>query len=103
MVPEKRAQLGQVLPIIRSMSPPQKRAMAVLVTTRMSHNDTSLPFDQVEALFGGDDKKNVTRDLMLPISMDIAKIIADDIPEDLPEVIEDPIFINLFRATITFF
>ncbi|XP_046436240.1 uncharacterized protein LOC124188019 [Neodiprion fabricii] len=87
-VPEKQAQLSQVLPIIRSMSPPQKRAMAVLVTTRMSHNDTTLPFDKVEALFGGNDKKNVTRDLMLPISMDIAKIIADDIPEDLPEAQE---------------
>lgn len=53
----------------------------------MSHNDTTLPFDKVELLFGGENKKNVTRDLMLPISMDIAKIISDDIPEDLPEVI----------------
>ncbi|XP_048509646.1 neurotrophin 1 [Athalia rosae] len=87
-IPEKQVQISQVLPIIRSMSPPQKRAMAVLVSTRMSHNDSTLPFDQVEMLFGADSNKNITKDLMLPISMDIAKIITDDIPEELPEAQE---------------
>lgn len=97
-VPEKREQIGEVIPIIRSMSAPQKLAMATLISKRISNNTTSPPFEEVRSLFGGDNRENASRELMLPISMDIAKIISDDsaeesgeedaeeTPEALPEV-----------------
>lgn len=97
--PEKREQIGEVIPIIRSMSQTQKLAMATLISTRISNNDTtSSPLEEVRSLLGGN-RKNATRDLMLPISIDIAKIISndsdseeseeedeDEMPEALPEV-----------------
>lgn len=97
-VPEKREQIGEVIPIIRSMSPPQKLAMATIISKRISNNDTtSPPFEEVRSLFGNGNRENA-RELMLPISMDIAKIISNDsvddnddedegeAPEALPEV-----------------
>jgi len=98
-IPEKREQIGEVIPIIRSMSQPQKLAMATLISTRISNNDTtSSPLEEVESFLGGN-RENASRDLMLPISMDIAKIISNDsdseeseeededaLPEVLPEV-----------------
>lgn len=97
--PEKREQIGEVIPIIRSMSPPQKLAMATLISTRISNNDTtSPPLEEVRSLVGGGNRENASRELMLPISMDIAKIISNDsdseeseededaMPEALPEV-----------------
>lgn len=96
-MPEKREQIGEVIPIIRSMSPPQKLAMATLISTRISNNDTtSPPLEEVRSLLGN--RENASRELMLPISMDIAKIISNDseseesdededvMPEALPEV-----------------
>ncbi|XP_018368714.1 PREDICTED: uncharacterized protein LOC108764824 isoform X1 [Trachymyrmex cornetzi] len=99
--PEKREQIGEVIPIIRSMSQSQKLAMATLISTRISNNDTtSSPLEEVQSLLGGN-RENASRDLMLPISMDIAKIISNDsdseeseeededvIPEVLPEAQE---------------
>lgn len=98
--PEKREQIGEVIPIIRSMSPPQKLAMATIISTRISNNDTtSPPLEEVQSLLGGGNRENASRELMLPISMDIAKIISndsdseeseeedeDEMPEALPEV-----------------
>ncbi|XP_011629502.1 neurotrophin 1 isoform X2 [Pogonomyrmex barbatus] len=101
-MPEKREQIGEVIPIIRSMSPPQKLAMATLISTRISSNDTtSPPLEEVESLLGSGNRENASRELMLPISMDIAKIISndsdsdegggedsDEMPEALPEAQE---------------
>lgn len=99
-IPEKREQIGEVIPIMRSMSPPQKLAMATLISTRISNNDTTFPrLEEARSLLGdGNRRENASRDLMLPISMDIAKIISDsdsdesneeeedEMPEVLPEV-----------------
>lgn len=98
-MPEKREQIGEVIPIIRSMSPPQKLAMATLISTRISNNETtSPPLEEVQSLLGSGNRENASRELMLPISMDIAKIISndsdseeseedeDEMPEALPEV-----------------
>lgn len=96
--PEKREQIGEVVPVIRSMSPPQKLAMATLISTRISNSTTSPPLEEVSSLLGGGNRENASRELMLPISMDIAKIISNDsdseeseededvMPEALPEV-----------------
>lgn len=96
-VPEKRERIGEVVPIIRSMSPPQKLAMATIISKRISNNDTtSSPFEEVRSLLGNGNRENASRELMLPISMDIAKIISnasaengkenEEVPEALPEV-----------------
>ncbi|KAG7208593.1 hypothetical protein KM043_014803 [Ampulex compressa] len=94
-LPEKRERLGQVIPIIRSMSPPQKMAMGSLISTRISNNDTdSSPLEEVRSLFGDGNRENATSELLLPISMDIAKILSEDptdeeeTPEELPEAQE---------------
>lgn len=99
--PEKREQIGEVIPIMRSMSPPQKLAMATIISTKISNNDTTFPpLEKAQSLLGdGNRRENASRELMLPISMDIAKIISDDsdseesneeeedeMPETLPEV-----------------
>lgn len=89
-VAEKREQIGQVLPIIRNMSQPQKLALASLVSSRISNNG-SLPHDEIHSLLVGNSRINATRELMLPISMDIAKILTEEeriegLPEELPEV-----------------
>ncbi|XP_011696408.1 PREDICTED: uncharacterized protein LOC105455058 [Wasmannia auropunctata] len=123
-MPEKREQIGEVIPIIRSMSPPQKLAMATLISTRISNNDTtSPPLEEVRTLFGGGNRENASRELMLPISMDIAKIISndsdseeseesdeDEVPEALPEAQElrlvrpqdrrRPIFVKPVRTIV---
>lgn len=101
-IPEKREQIGEVIPIMRSMSPPQKLAMATIISTRISNNDTTFPpLEEAQSLLGdGNQRENASRELMLPISMDIAKIISSDdsdseesneeeedqMPEALPEV-----------------
>lgn len=100
-IPEKREQIGEVIPIMRSMSPPQKLAMATIISTRISNNDTTFPpLEEAQSLLGGNQRENASRELMLPISMDIAKIISsddsdseesneeeeDEMPEALPEV-----------------
>ncbi|XP_029672886.1 neurotrophin 1 isoform X2 [Formica exsecta] len=101
--PEKREQIGEVIPIMRSMSPPQKLAMATIISTKISKNDTTFPpLEKAQSLLGdGNRRENASRELMLPISMDIAKIISDDsdseesneeeedeMPETLPEAQE---------------
>ncbi|KAM0731327.1 Neurotrophin 1 [Formica fusca] len=101
--PEKREQIGEVIPIMRSMSPPQKLAMATIISTKISNNDTTFPpLEKAQSLLGdGNRRENASRELMLPISMDIAKIISDDsdseesneeeedeMPETLPEAQE---------------
>lgn len=100
-VPEKREQIGEVIPIMRSMSSPQKLAMATIISTKISNNDTTFPpLEEAQSLLGdGNRRENASRELMLPISMDIAKIISEDsdsdesneeeedeMPEALPEV-----------------
>ncbi|EGI61959.1 Protein spaetzle [Acromyrmex echinatior] len=105
--PEKREQIGEVIPIIRSMSQPQKLAMATLISTRISNNDTtSSPLEEVESLLGGN-RENASRDLMLPISMDIAKIISNDSDseeseeedeDEMPEVLPEAQELRLVRS-----
>lgn len=97
-IPEKREQIGEVIPIMRSMSPSQKLAMATLISSRISNNDTTFPsLEEAQALLSdGNQRENASRELMLPISMDIAKIISesdesneeeeDEMSEALPEV-----------------
>ncbi|XP_073982606.1 neurotrophin 1 isoform X2 [Rhodnius prolixus] len=65
--PEGRKRLGQVLPIVRLMSPPQRLALASLVMAQVlaGPSDHSAPLNKSE---------NVTSQLMLPISMDIANM-----------------------------
>ncbi|KAL6429264.1 hypothetical protein ACFW04_008166 [Cataglyphis niger] len=102
-IPEKREQIGEVIPIMRSMSSPQKLAMATIISTKISNNDTTFPpLEEARSLLGdGNRRENASRELMLPISMDIAKIISDDsdsdesneeeedeMPEALPEAQE---------------
>lgn len=99
--PEKREQIGEVIPIMRSMSPPQKLAMATIISTKISNNNTTFPpLEEAQSLLSdGNQRENASRELMLPISIDIAKIISDDsdseesneeeedeMPEALPEV-----------------
>lgn len=82
-VPEKRQRLSEVMPIIRSMSIPQKLAMATLISTRIS-NTTSGPLEEVDILLNeSNSRENASKELMLPISMDIAKIISDDSTENI--------------------
>ncbi|CAB0017432.1 unnamed protein product, partial [Nesidiocoris tenuis] len=63
--PGAKSRLGQVLPIVRLMTPPQKLALASLVMAQVlaGPNDPPPPVS---------DSKNMTSQLMLPISMDIA-------------------------------
>ncbi|BES92975.1 Hypothetical protein NTJ_05784 [Nesidiocoris tenuis] len=63
--PGAKSRLGQVLPIVRLMTPPQKLALASLVMAQVlaGPNDPPPPVA---------DSKNMTSQLMLPISMDIA-------------------------------
>ncbi|XP_063219867.1 uncharacterized protein LOC134529570 [Bacillus rossius redtenbacheri] len=69
--------LGQVLPILRSMSPPQRLVLAALLSANVMTSSASLSLDQVVAMFttGHDQHKassDVSSDLLLPISVDIA-------------------------------
>jgi hypothetical protein len=80
--PEMSQQLGQVLPILRSMSPPQRLTLAALLTAQVMSSPTSHSptLDEVVAMFSGgpqDDeqqRKNMTSALLLPLSLDIANI-----------------------------
>jgi hypothetical protein len=80
--PEMSQQLGQVLPIIRSMSPPQRLTLAALLTAQVMSSPTSESptLDQVIAMFGvapqddEEQRKNMTSALLLPLSLDIANI-----------------------------
>jgi len=97
-MPEKRGQIGEVIPKTHSMLPPQK--LTTLISTRISNNNTtSQSLEEIQSLLGGN-RENASRELKLPISRDIAKIIAndsdseeseeeedeDEMPEALPEV-----------------
>ena len=80
--PEMSQQLSQVLPILRSMSPPQRLTLAALLTAQVMSSPTSEAptLDQVIAMFGvgpqdGDEQRqNMTSSLLLPLSLDIANI-----------------------------
>ena len=80
--PEMSQQLSQVLPILRSMSPPQRLTLAALLTAQVMSSPTSESptLDQVIAMFGvgpqgGDEQRqNMTSSLLLPLSLDIANI-----------------------------
>jgi len=80
--PEMSQQLSQVLPILRSMSPPQRLTLAALLTAQVMASPTSQAptLDQVIAMFGvgpqdGDEQRqNMTSSLLLPLSLDIANI-----------------------------
>ncbi|KAF6205751.1 hypothetical protein GE061_019924 [Apolygus lucorum] len=63
--PGAKTRLGQVLPIVRLMTPPQRLALASLVMAQVLA-DPQDPLPPVS------DSKNLTSQLMLPISMDIA-------------------------------
>ncbi|XP_012287933.1 neurotrophin 1 [Orussus abietinus] len=87
---EKRNQISEVVPVIRNTSRPQRRLMGSLISSRISNNVTITPLlEDVEPLLGSNNsRENATRELMLPIDADIAKIITDDTPEELPEAQE---------------
>ncbi|XP_029168028.1 neurotrophin 1-like isoform X2 [Nylanderia fulva] len=99
-IPEKREQIGEVIPIMRSMSPPQKLVMATLISSRISNDTIFPPLEEAQALLSdGNQRENASRELMLPINMDIAKIISEsdadesdedeeEMPEALPEAQE---------------
>jgi hypothetical protein len=79
--PEMSQQLGQVLPILRSMSPPQRLTLAALLTAQVMSSPTSQSptLDEVVAMFSGgppdeEQRKNMTSALLLPLSLDIANI-----------------------------
>ncbi|XP_077268926.1 neurotrophin 1 isoform X2 [Temnothorax americanus] len=87
-MPEKREQIGEVIPKIRSTSPPQK--LATLISTKISNNDTtSPPLEEIQSLVGGGNRENASRELMLPSNMAIAKIISNDSDSDESEEEED--------------
>ncbi|XP_032689276.1 uncharacterized protein LOC116852751 isoform X2 [Odontomachus brunneus] len=87
--PEKREQIGERISTTRSVSPPQKLSMAALIAKRTSNNDTtSSTFEEVRSLLGGS-RANASRELMLPISMDITKIISEDSVEETDEEEEE--------------
>ncbi|XP_071571712.1 uncharacterized protein Nt1 [Temnothorax nylanderi] len=87
-MPDKREQIGEVIPKIRSTSPPQK--LATLISTKISNNDTiSPPLEAVQSLVGGGNRENASRELMLPSSMAIAKIISNDSDSEESEEEED--------------
>jgi len=78
--PEMSQQLSQVLPILRSMSPPQRLTLAALLTAQVMASPTSQAptLDQVIAMFGvgpqDEQRQNMTSSLLLPLSLDIANI-----------------------------
>jgi len=91
--PEMSQQLSQVLPILRSMSPPQRLTLAALLTAQVMSSPTSQAptLDQVIAMFGvgqqdGDEQRqNMTSSLLLPLSLDIANIFRGAVAQT-PEV-----------------
>ncbi|PNF39081.1 hypothetical protein B7P43_G04352 [Cryptotermes secundus] len=93
--PEMSQQLGQVLPIIRSMSPPQRLTLAALLTAQVMSSPTSEAptLDQVIAMFAGgpeedeEQRKNMTSALLLPLSLDIANIFRG-VAAKTPEAME---------------
>ncbi|XP_068082927.1 uncharacterized protein NT1 [Anabrus simplex] len=68
--PEMRRQLGQVLPILRSMSPAQKLALATILTSRLGVASGGFGPQQLVHMLGSAQQK----ELMLPLSMDIANM-----------------------------
>lgn len=77
--------------------------MATIISTKISNNDTIFPpLGEARSLLGdlGNQRENASRELMLPINMDITKITSDEsdseesneeeeedgMPEALPEV-----------------
>ncbi|KAK2580799.1 hypothetical protein KPH14_011533 [Odynerus spinipes] len=100
-VAEKREQIGEVVPIIRNMSPRQRLLMARLISKRIYDNETtsssssssssSSRSKEARSLFGDEGRRiNATsRELMLPISADIARIISADVSGDETEGYEE--------------
>lgn len=94
-LPEKREQIGEQISTARSVStatkPPQKLSMAALIAKRKSNinNDTTSPSSEEARFLIGSSRANVSRDLKLPISMDITKIISDDSAEEIDEEEDD--------------
>ncbi|CAG2059552.1 unnamed protein product [Timema podura] len=79
--PEMSHLIGQVLPIIRSMSPPQRLTLATLLTAQVMSSPNGVPpsLQQVVSMFGersgqGTEKRNILSELLLPISIDIANM-----------------------------
>lgn len=63
--------------------------MAALIAKRISNNDTtSSTFEEARSLLGGS-RANASRELMLPIGMDITKIISEDSVEETDEEEEE--------------
>ncbi|XP_014477606.1 PREDICTED: uncharacterized protein LOC106746022 [Dinoponera quadriceps] len=85
-LPEKQEQIGEQMQLARSVSPPpQKLSMAALIAKRTSNSDTTSPsLEETRPPIGGS-RANVSRELMLPINMDITKIISDDSAEETDE------------------
>jgi hypothetical protein len=91
--PEMSQQLSQVLPILRSMSSPQRLTLAALLTAQVMSSPTSASptLDEVLAMFGvgaqdgEEERKNMTSSLLLPLSLDIANMFRGA-AEKTPEV-----------------
>ncbi|XP_044742963.1 neurotrophin 1-like [Chrysoperla carnea] len=99
-----RKSIGLVLPILRFMTPPQKLALAALVKKQVTDPNENVGYNlnEVIAQFARNNK-NTSRDLLLPISLDIANLLrkprhidANDVPQfqalnasELPKITND--------------
>nr|XP_012228352.1 PREDICTED: uncharacterized protein LOC105675647 [Linepithema humile] len=84
-IPEKREQIGEVVP--RARSRPQK--LAALASTKISNSTTFSPLEVVRSLAGGGSRRNASRELTLPINMDVTRIISEDTDSEESESGED--------------
>ncbi|KAL0266443.1 UNVERIFIED_CONTAM: hypothetical protein PYX00_008975 [Menopon gallinae] len=98
--PAIREQIGEVIPILRAMSPTQRLTLAALVSSQiMSQGRLSeANLTEMASMFAGNnvenvnDRQNITEHLLLPISVDIAKIfrgLGKDVGRSLREDVHD--------------
>lgn len=93
-VPEKREQISGVVPRARSRSP-----KLATVSMKVSNNATLSSLEEVRSLADGGNRGNASRELTLPVDMDVVRIVSEDTdseesgessedetPETLPEV-----------------
>lgn len=86
--PNTQRNFAQVLPILKYMTPAQKLALAALVKKQvLDSKKVGYDLQEVNNVFAGNNK-NISRDLLLPISLDIANLFrkprhieSNDIPQ----------------------
>jgi len=72
-ISEKQEQISEVIPRARDL--PQKLAALI------SSNTTSSSLEEVRPLAGGGNRGNASRELTLPVNMDVTRIISEDSEE----------------------